>query len=284
MASRRGVGRVLVLLAAGAAAVWAVARVPGRATPAGVAAARAPVPADPRAPSLRVLYLGNSLTYSADLPRMIQDLARSDGVDLVYEQHTPGGKRLVDHAADATALGLLDRTGWDVVVLQEQSEWPALPEARVRAETDPAAAVLAARARAANPSVRVLFYETPAHRDGDVRVAPEAGTYAGMQERIDRTYERLAADLRGTLVPAGEAWSLARSERPEIDLYADDVHPGRAGAYLIACVFHASLFGRSPEGSSFTAGLGPAEASALQEIAWRVVRRRLASAPVAAPP
>lgn len=265
--------RILGLLAAGAVAVWGVGRVPGRSSPAVGATARVLAPADPRAPSLRVLFIGNSLTYSADLPRMIQGLARSDGVDLVYEQHTPGGRRLADHAADPAALALLDRRGWDVVVLQEQSEWPALPDARVRAETDPAAAALAARARAASPGVRLLFYETPAHRDGDAAVAPEAATYAGMQRRIDRTYRRLAGDLRGTLVPAGEAWSVARSEQPEIDLYADAVHPGRAGAYLIACVFHASLFGRTPEGSSFTAGLAPAEASALQEVAWRVAHR-----------
>jgi hypothetical protein len=90
-----------------------------------------------------------------------------------------------------------------------------------------------------------------------------------MQVRIDRTYEHLAALLRGTVVPAGEAWRLARREHPEVNLYDDAVHPGRIGAYLIACVFYAALLERSPVGSRYTAGLEPAVAAALQGIAWR---------------
>jgi len=73
----------------------------------------------------------------------------------------------------------------------------------------------------------------------------------------------------GTLVPAGAAWRIARREHPEIDLYGDPVHPGRGGAYLIACVFQGVLVGRSPVGSTYTAGLDSAQTSALQAIAWR---------------
>jgi hypothetical protein len=142
----------------------------------------------------------------------------------------------------------------------------------VRDGVEPYARALAAAARAASPSVRLLLYETPAHRDGDpenASVSPELSTYEGTQVRIDRTYERLAALLRGTLVPAGEAWRIARREHPEIDLYGDAVHPGPMGAYLIACVFDAVLLERSPVGSAYTAGLEPGLAALLQAIAWR---------------
>jgi hypothetical protein len=229
-------------------------------------------PSDPNAPTLRVLFIGNSLTYAGDLPAMIRGLARSAGVNLVYEQHTPGGARLLNHAADPQVRALLARGGWDAVVLQEQSEWPAFSDEQVRSGIEPHATTLATEARAASPSVRLLLYETPARRDGDsanLAVSPEMATYEGMQLRIDRTYERLATLLRGTVVPAGVAWSLARREHPEINLYADPVHPGRIGAYLIACVFHATLLRRSPVGSGYTAGLDPAAAAALQAIAWR---------------
>jgi len=231
-----------------------------------------PAPSDPNAPTLRVLFIGNSLTYAGDLPAIIQGLARTAGVNLLYEQHTPGGARLLNHAADAQVRALLARGGWDAVVLQEQSEWPAFSDEQVRSGIDPFATALAAEARTASPSVRLLLYETPARRDGDsanLAVSPEMATYEGMQLRIDRTYERLAALLRGTVVPAGVAWRLARREHPEINLYADAVHHGRIGAYLIACVFHAALLKRSPVGSGYTAGLEPAVAAALQAIAWR---------------
>ena len=234
-----------------------------------------PAPPDTNAPTLRVLFIGNSLTYSGDLPAMIQGLARTAGVNLVYDQHTPGGARLLNHAADPQVRALLARGGWDAVVLQEQSEWPAFSDEQVRSGIEPYATALATGARAASPAVRLLLYETPARRDGDsanLAVSPEMATYEGMQLRIDRTYERLAALLRGTVVPAGVAWRLARREHPEINLYDDAVHPGRIGAYLIACVFHATLLERSPVGSRYTAGLEPAAAAALQAIAWRAAR------------
>jgi hypothetical protein len=273
MPSRRVFLWILFLAAAAAVALRIRPFTPasGQAQPRSGAVA-VPPPADPRAPHLRVLFIGNSLTAAAGLPAMIQGLARAAGVDLVYEQHTPGGTRLLDHAADPQVLALLARGGWDAVVLQEQSEWPAFSDSLVRSGIDPYAASLAARARAATPAVRLLLYETPARRDGDPRLAamaPELATYGGMQARIDRTYERLAALLHATVVPAGKAWRIARREHPEIDLYDDAVHPGRSGAYLVACVFQATLVGRTPVGSSYTAGLAPPVAAVLQAIAWR---------------
>ena len=273
MSRRRVLFWILALAASGFAALRAGVFAPASpsARPAG-AALEVPALTDPNASTLRVLFIGNSLTYAGNLPAMIQGLARTAGVDLVYEQHTPGGARLLNHAADPQVRALLARGGWDAVVLQEQSEWPAFSDEQVRSGIEPYATALATEARAASPSVRLLLYDTPARQGGDPQNAsayPELATYEGMQLRIDRTYERLAALLRGTVVPAGVAWRLARREHPEINLYADPVHPGPVGAYLIACVFHATLLERSPVGSTYTAGLEPAVAAALQAIAWR---------------
>jgi hypothetical protein len=273
MRSRRRLFWILFPAAAAAAALSLGEYPPlSREAPPPSVILSVPPPSNPNAARLRVLFLGNSLTYAAGLPAMIQGLARTAGVDLVYEQHTPGGARLLNHASDPRVLALLARKGWDAVVLQEQSEWPAFSDSLVRSGVDPYATSLAAKARAGNPSVRLLLYETPARRDGDPQyaaMAPEIATYEGMQARIDRTYERLAALLHGTVVPAGRAWRLATREHPEIDLYDDAVHPGRAGAYLIACVFYVTLVGRTPVGSSYSAGLAPPVAAVLQAIAWR---------------
>jgi hypothetical protein len=273
MPRRRTLFWILALAASGYAALRTGVFAPATPSvrPPG-AALEVPAPSGPNAPTLRVLFIGNSLTYSGDLPAMIQGLARTAGVNLLYEQHTPGGARLLNQAADPQVRALLARGGWDAVVLQEQSQWPAFSDEQVRSGIEPYATALATEARAASPSVRLLLYDTPARQGGDPQNAsayPELATYEGMQLRIDRTYERLAALLQGTVVPAGVAWRIARRERPEIDLYADPVHPGRIGAYLIACVFHATLLDRSPVGSSYTAGIEPGVAAALQAIAWR---------------
>jgi hypothetical protein len=273
MKRRRAPFWILALVGIGLAALRAgvFAPTPRAARPA-APGLEVPAPRGPNAPTIHILFLGNSLTRAGGLVEMIQGLARTAGVNLAYEQHTPGGARLLNHAADPQVRAALQRGGWDAVVLQEQSQWPAFTDLQVRTGIEPYADTLAAAARRASPSTRLLLYETPARRDGDssnIAVSPEMATYEGMQLRINRTYERLAAELRGTLVPAGAAWRLARREHPEIELYGDPVHPGPRGAYLIACVFQAVLVGRSPVGSSYSAGLDSAEASVLQAIAWR---------------
>jgi hypothetical protein len=248
-----------------------------RSLPAAAAAdepALAMAPA-PQAPPLRVLFIGNSLTYSSDMPRMLMGLARAGGINLEVTQHAPGGRTLEQHAADGTVRGLLARPGWSAVVLQEQSQRPAFADEQVRREVDAPAARLAQMARATTPRVRILLYQTPARRSGDAGNArPDLpiGSYDGMQQRVNAAYRRIAFQVGGTVVPAGAAWQIARRERPAVNLYGDDVHPNREGAYLIACVFYARLSGRSPSGSSFTAGVDPAVAAALQSIAWRAAQ------------
>ncbi|MEK7401427.1 MAG: hypothetical protein AABZ80_03595 [Gemmatimonadota bacterium] len=232
------------------------------------------MPAAPEGAEIRMLFIGNSLTYTWAMPQMLTGLARAGGINLKTEQHAPGGWRLVQHASAAEALTLIDAGGWTAVVLQEQSQWPAFSEQQVRSDVDPAATALAQRARASSPGVRILFYGTPANKNGDPRNAasiPELSAYEGMQTRLTATYRRLAREIGGVTVPAGEAWRAVRRANPEIELYGDDVHPSKAGAYLIACAFYGSMFARSPVGNSYTAGLEPSVAAQLQRAAWDAV-------------
>lgn len=134
------------------------------------------------------------------------------------------------------------------------------------------AAQLARLARAANPGTRVVLYQSPAARNGDpdnAREIPEVDTYEGMQRRINATYRRIAGQIGGTLAPAGEAWQVARRQRPDIDLYEDEIHPSREGAYLVACVFYATLFEREPEELTFTGVMDSSNAVALRGFASR---------------
>jgi len=243
---------------------------------AGFAPVAAPAPAPPQAPQ-RILFIGNSLTYMQAMPQLLRGLAQAGGITIEVEQHAPGGARLVQHATNPQVRALLGRGGWYAVVLQEQSQWPGFSDDQTRREIDPYVAQLAQLARSApgGARTRIVLYQTPARRNGDPGNAgniPELGTYQGMQRRINATYQRLAGNVSGTVVPAGTAWQMARRERPDINLYGDETHPNREGAYLIACVFYARLWLRNPAGSSFTGGVEPRVAAALQAIAWRAAQ------------
>ena len=57
-------------------------------------------------------------------------------------------------------------------------------------------------------------------------------------------------------------------------MHSDDKkHPTRQGTYLAACVFYATMYGRSPEGlPGSIAKLTDDEARPLQAIAWKTVQ------------
>ena len=63
-------------------------------------------------------------------------------------------------------------------------------------------------------------------------------------------------------------------ERPGLDMYASDrEHPSISGTYLAANVVYATVFGKSPVGSTyFPSGVGQEEAAFLQRIAWETVQ------------
>ena len=82
------------------------------------------------------------------------------------------------------------------------------------------------------------------------------------------------------VIPAGLAFARSVAERPGLDLYvADKRHPSLAGTYLAASTTYAAMFGRSPEGNGYTAGLDADTARFLQSVAWRTVRAYYDDAP-----
>ena len=75
----------------------------------------------------RILFIGNSLTYSNDLPAMVCAMARSAGRQVTCESVAKPDYGLEEHWNDREARQAIAR-GWDVVVLQQGPS--ALPESR----------------------------------------------------------------------------------------------------------------------------------------------------------
>jgi hypothetical protein len=69
----------------------------------------------------------------------------------------------------------------------------------------------------------------------------------------------------------GDAWQTVVGQQPNAALWqGDGVHPTTEGTYLAACVFYASIFGRSPVGLGYDDGLPAPEAAMLQRVAAAV--------------
>ena len=94
-----------------------------------------------------------------------------------------------------------------------------------------------------------------------------------MTEQLAAAYVKAGAQNHARVVPAGLAFARSIAKRPELNLYAADKrHPSVMGTYLAACTVLASVYGQSPVGNSYTAGLPADVASHLQAVAWETVQ------------
>src|SRR5271169_3959760 len=75
------------------------------------------------APSLRILFIGNSYTYFNNLPEIFSRLAMAGqpGLSVETTAITVGGSTLAQHRQRGAAQKAIREGHWDYVVLQEQS-------------------------------------------------------------------------------------------------------------------------------------------------------------------
>jgi hypothetical protein len=178
-----------------------------------------------------VLFVGNSLTLSNDLPLLVEALSAAGGRPLSAETVAYGGAALEDHwnrkTQDRIAAG-----GWRFVVLQQGPS--SLPDSRanLRAWTVRFDAVI----RAAG-GVTALYM-----------VWPETSRRAAFPD-VSESYRLAAQDVGGLLLPVGDAWVAAWRRKPSLALYGPDgFHPSLAGSYLAALTIYSGLTGGSPVG------------------------------------
>jgi len=72
--------------------------------------------------TIKVLFIGNSLTSANNLPNMVAEIAKSKGFNIIYNSHTLGGARLANHASNPKVYQKIKNDSWDFVVFQEQSQ------------------------------------------------------------------------------------------------------------------------------------------------------------------
>lgn len=227
-----------------------------------------------QADTLRVLFIGNSLTYVNDLPGTFTALAQSGGRTVIAGSHTVGGYALWQHRTDSITLSMIDQDSWNYDVLQEQSQIPTIPYWR-DSSMYPSACFLDTLIR--GHGARTAFYTTWGWRDGGVQVyngdsSPPFHDYFEMQDSVRTAYTRISDELSATLVPVGVAWARARTRDSLVGLWQSDCcHPTVEGTYLTACVFYARLFGADPRGLTYSDGLSDSTASFCQDVAWQTV-------------
>ncbi len=237
---------------------------------------------------LRVLFIGNSYTYFNNLPQLLTGLAASakPSQTIETEMVTVGGATLKSLWAGGKPQTALSGGKWDYVVLQEQSTLgmsrmvDGIPQISDPKNFHEAVRMMDPEIKKAG--AKPLLYMTWARKD-----SPDK------QPLLTDAYQSIGKELGDTVVPVGLAWQAALKAKPTLELHvADKSHPTPTGSYLAACVFYATLFGKSPEGlTSRISGtvidhtgkvgdsqgelvnLNKEEAAFLQKIAWQTVHQ-----------
>ena len=224
----------------------------------------------PQGLTIKVLFIGNSFTSVNDLPKMLSNIATSLGDKVEYDIYAPGGYTLYQDTSDQIVLNKIKSKKWDFVVLQEQSELPAVEDTNVAKEVTPYAIGLNNFIHQSATSTKTVFFETWGYKDGDEQYCvknPTLCSYTQMQNQLLKSYNLFAQKTDSILAPVGEAWRLAINTHPEIELYqSDGKHPSVDGTYLSATVFYIKLFNKSVIGAT-SIGQNSAQAKILQQIA-----------------
>ena len=180
----------------------------------------------------RVLFIGNSYLYSADVPGIVQALAKAAGGDQLAVETVAGpDMALIDHWNEGTAQREIAKGGWEWVVLQQGPSSVDVNRDTLRMTTKLFADEMSKVA--AKPALFSAWPSEPRRQDFP---------------RAIESYTLAAADVDGVLLPVAAAWLAAWSRDASVKLYADGLHPSTAGAYLSALVIYARLLGKTPVG------------------------------------
>ncbi len=222
-----------------------------------------------------VLFVGNSYTYYNDLPGMVEQVAASAGKSITTTMIAPGAQSFSGHYWENDGLAYIMRGGWDVVILQEQSGIPAMPDYNMELYCYMYARYLVDTTYDFNPCAEPMFFMTWGYRDGDGFLAldnPVAGTYEGMDSIIAARYMIMKEMCDASVSPVGRVWRYLYAANPNMGLHGGDgSHPSYAGSYAAACSFYTMLFEDSPLNIAYNGSLPAATAQTIREAAKVVV-------------
>jgi hypothetical protein len=208
----------------------------------------------------RILFIGNSLTYSQDgIYSHLQKMAAIANPPLIIQtdKAVVGGqyfRTLWDQYPEPRQA---IAKGYDVVVLQED-----LPETTVADFREYSRKFVAEiRRTGARP---VLLMAWAYKRLGWISMA-----------QIAEAHRAAAKELGADVAPVGLAWEQAAKQRPDLNLFTkDEEHPSIYGTYLATAVVYATVFGTSPTNLDYLPrGISAEAGSFLRRMAWEAVQK-----------
>ena len=182
-------------------------------------------PAAPQTPgAINILFIGNSLTYTNDLPGVLRQVAASKGTTIHTESIAGPNLAIIDHLNGATdALQRVQSRQWDFVILQQGPTTTPIGRDSLIIWTklwDP-------HIRKAGARPALLMTWTPRAQ-------------LNRMDLVRLSYKDAADAVDGVFIPAGDAWTAALHKGVEV-YGPDNFHPSRAGTEVVARSIYETL-------------------------------------------
>lgn len=173
-----------------------------------------------------ILFVGNSLTYTNDLPGMMESLGKAFEIEVRTGSRCLPNYALEDHWRDGEVQQLIATGNYGIVVFQQgPSSQPPGKEMLVQYGGN-----LADLCR--KHDVRPAFF----------MVWPSLQYYHTF-EGVIANYQEAAVRADALLFPVGAVWKTYRGQHAEAALYAQDgFHPSPQGSFLAALTIFHTLF------------------------------------------
>ena len=228
---------------------------------------------DTTAAATRIAFLGNSILYFNDVPRIFEALcgnkAVSDccfrgGASLTSLLEKGNGMRNMfatpnaersdgSHDTGAPTVPTLLSEPWDFVVMNDFTQGPARSESRaasIETLVDDYAPLLI------SSGAQPIILQTHAYR-AHTKGSDDLGDTSAFTSRLREGCNAYAAALGAALpesvpprvAPFGDACAAVKLEQPEIWqrlFHVDDFHLSPSGSYLLSLILYITVFGEAP--------------------------------------
>ena len=220
--------------------------------------------------SLKVLFVGNSLTYYNAMPQLLQQMLNEGEEKVKVEQSTFPGISLQNHLTYMKSYGevngtdsefgsifltknVLNQSKWDYVILQQGSVSYLIPEHATKSLEPAIKEIVEIFNKKGTKSIlfqtwapssyfpqtycypkKIKDYDAPFEEICSPKIESEAQEIALIAESC----KKIAESNQMILSQNGELFYLFKLKYPEIKLTDEEAHPTKVGAFLNACVFY----------------------------------------------
>lgn len=179
----------------------------------------------------RLLFIGNSLTYSNDLPLLVQEMYVAikqprPEVDSI----TGGNMSLGDHWLMPATRAKIIQGKWNYIILQQGPS--SLAESQRELMKDMETVKPWLKQSGAKAALFMVWPDTTRKR---------------FFPQVRQAYANAAKSVDGLFLPAGLALQEVMNKEPGMMLFTDGFHPAPLGTYLSAMVITSRLTGIAPD-------------------------------------